>query len=337
MNRNTVDSLGAPPRRQINSLDLTLEHRPTQTTLIYQGEALLTADGAPIRDEVPQVIEVILDDLQTFPRLLLLGLQLELPSTLTCYEIHVYRRQDRDRSETEIPNWTAEDPIMNGVFQESQDTDETRIVLDFLRSSGYPASAPTSESRADWASGIWETLDAAQRAVVKALILRHSSAFTLAIGFALGGVDAKGYASAVWRVRERTDDSFRTHDAAQQFEYFERIRRDAWKAERYLTAGMDQLEVLVAKGESADLEFKTTLRKNLRTEKLDRAILGASLKSIAGFLNTEGGTLAVGITDEGEPVANLLALDELRTEDKYLSSPWNKVAGGLTAVEGARI
>jgi hypothetical protein len=51
--------------------------------------------------------------------------------------------------------------------------------------------------------------------------------------------------------------------------------------------------------ESKTLEFKSTIRFNLRTEKNDKAIEHAWLKSVAAFLNTDGGVLLIGVNDEG--------------------------------------
>ena len=51
--------------------------------------------------------------------------------------------------------------------------------------------------------------------------------------------------------------------------------------------------------ESKTLEFKSTIRFNLRTEKNDKVIEQAWLKSVAAFLNTEGGVLLIGINDDG--------------------------------------
>ena len=53
-------------------------------------------------------------------------------------------------------------------------------------------------------------------------------------------------------------------------------------------------------GESATREFKSTFRLNLQTKKQDDKITYACLKTIAGFLNTNGGSLYIGITDSGE-------------------------------------
>ena len=59
-------------------------------------------------------------------------------------------------------------------------------------------------------------------------------------------------------------------------------------------------EELIAQGESKHVEFKQTGRVNLDTKQRDPIIEQMVVKCIAGFLNAEGGTLLVGVTDSGE-------------------------------------
>lgn len=56
---------------------------------------------------------------------------------------------------------------------------------------------------------------------------------------------------------------------------------------------------LVAAGESGRVEFKTTARRNVHTGEKDARIELVIAKSIAGLLNAEGGTLLVGVADDG--------------------------------------
>jgi len=62
------------------------------------------------------------------------------------------------------------------------------------------------------------------------------------------------------------------------------------------------VDQLIAAGEGKRIEFKSTLRINLHTNQPDSTMEQACLKTIAGFLNTEGGTLIVGLADNGDPV-----------------------------------
>ena len=59
---------------------------------------------------------------------------------------------------------------------------------------------------------------------------------------------------------------------------------------------------LIEGGESAVVEFKSTGRRNLRTGAPDRAITWAVVKTLAAFMNTHGGTLLIGVDDDGQPV-----------------------------------
>ncbi len=61
----------------------------------------------------------------------------------------------------------------------------------------------------------------------------------------------------------------------------------------------DMLKQLILEGESESLEFKSTLRHNLHSNKNDKSIENAVLKTIAGFLNSQGGHLLVGVNDDG--------------------------------------
>ena len=59
---------------------------------------------------------------------------------------------------------------------------------------------------------------------------------------------------------------------------------------------------MIRAGESDTVEFKSTLRTNLHINKPDKQIEHSALKTLAGFLNTNGGTLVIGIADDGKPV-----------------------------------
>ena len=59
------------------------------------------------------------------------------------------------------------------------------------------------------------------------------------------------------------------------------------------------LRALIAKGESANLEFKSSFRWDLKENKLNRALEGVVLKTLAGYMNGGGGTLLIGVADDG--------------------------------------
>ncbi len=73
---------------------------------------------------------------------------------------------------------------------------------------------------------------------------------------------------------------------------------------------------LIHSGEGPTLEFKSTLRTNLKTGKPGKEIELAWLKGVVGFLNTDGGVLLVGVNDAGEVLG--LDADGFENEDKCL-------------------
>lgn len=78
----------------------------------------------------------------------------------------------------------------------------------------------------------------------------------------------------------------------------------------------DEILELISQGESERLEFKSTLRQNLATGKPGKEIELASLKTVAAFLNTDGGVLLVGVNDEGRVLG--LAPDNFENDDHAL-------------------
>lgn len=70
---------------------------------------------------------------------------------------------------------------------------------------------------------------------------------------------------------------------------------------------------LIAAGESQTLEFKSSARWNIRTGSPDKKIEHAIIKTVCGFLNAEGGTLLIGVDDDGHVVG--------------LENDWRSLAG----------
>lgn len=62
---------------------------------------------------------------------------------------------------------------------------------------------------------------------------------------------------------------------------------------------------LIQKGESSSLEFKSTLRVDVKTNKTEKFIEHSVIKTLAAFLNSEGGTLLIGVEDN----KNILGLE----------------------------
>lgn len=61
----------------------------------------------------------------------------------------------------------------------------------------------------------------------------------------------------------------------------------------------DDVRALVSNGEGAHLEFKSSVRRDLKTGKKSKEIELAWLKGAVAFMNSDGGTVLIGVADDG--------------------------------------
>jgi type I restriction enzyme R subunit len=119
------------------------------------------------------------------------------------------------------------------------------------------------------------------------------------------------------------------------FELYKRITDDRgfgdvlknFLFDQYLRGHRNAAE-LIKRGESKTLEFKSTLRWSLKENcKDDRGVTHAALKTIAAFLNTDGGDLLIGVSDDGSVVG--IEHDQLESDDKFMLHLAQVVRNGL--------
>ena len=79
---------------------------------------------------------------------------------------------------------------------------------------------------------------------------------------------------------------------------------------------------LIAAGESHDVEFKSTARWNLHTDKKDDRMELVIAKTVAGFLNGDGGTLVIGLDDDGHPIGLDQDLSTMKSPDHDRYELW---------------
>ena len=85
---------------------------------------------------------------------------------------------------------------------------------------------------------------------------------------------------------------------------------------RFIPLTAEAVKQMISLGESDLLEFKSTIRTNLRAGKPGKEIELAWLKSVVAFCNTEGGTILIGVNDSGEILG--LEADGFQNDDKCL-------------------
>ncbi len=148
------------------------------------------------------------------------------------------------------------------------------------------------------------------------------------LGLALGAVDyiTKPFNNDI--VKARVSAHLSNYEKTRELIRENRALRDG-KGNAFTDFDEDTLLALIAKGEGDSVEFKSTLRWNLHADRSDKSIENACLKTVAGYLNTDGGTLLVGVDDDGQVIG--LGNDHFKNEDKLLLHWVNLVKSYLGA------
>jgi hypothetical protein len=180
--------------------------------------------------------------------------------------------------------------------------------------------------------GVFQGLDSEQKAVVVFLHNVHGGSLVHALALVSGRCTPAQYAvgtlagQAVFVAMPDVDDDDlgkqaqgRDIEAKAGLAYIDAYRSG--------TAMQRLLTILKAKTESGTVEFKSTLRFDLREQRKNRAITDAVIKTIAGFLNTSGGTLVIGVSDDAEPIG--IEVDGFGSEDLFLRHLFTSVTNAL--------
>jgi hypothetical protein len=86
---------------------------------------------------------------------------------------------------------------------------------------------------------------------------------------------------------------------------------------RQLSAALEEdVRLSIARGESANLEFKSTFRWDLREKRFNRSLESVVMKTLAGYMNNQGGTLLIGVADDGSIVGLELDYSTLKKPDR---------------------
>lgn len=102
----------------------------------------------------------------------------------------------------------------------------------------------------------------------------------------------------------------------EQLDYDEFLQRRRQRIAEVIRAGFEKLSghdastlapapqrtigQVIADGESITVEFKSTARWNVHAGQPDKKMEHVILKTVAGFMNSEGGTLLIGVRDDGD-------------------------------------
>ncbi|MBW4256596.1 ATP-binding protein [Methanobacterium sp. YSL] len=104
---------------------------------------------------------------------------------------------------------------------------------------------------------------------------------------------AEEYANAGIKILKNKEDQAQI---GNYLKIFEKEVIDSYKELKELESS--ELDQYLIHGESSKLEFKSTLRWSVKGEVLDRSLETVVAKTVAGFLNSEGGVLLIGVADD---------------------------------------
>ncbi len=96
----------------------------------------------------------------------------------------------------------------------------------------------------------------------------------------------------------------------------QKVKKPAGSAPSPSVPQKSEEEKMIEVGEGSKVEFKATLRWNLHSRQFDKEVENSSLRTIVAFLNTEGGTLFIGVKDNGD--IRGLEIDKFPNDDKLL-------------------
>ena len=77
----------------------------------------------------------------------------------------------------------------------------------------------------------------------------------------------------------------------------------------------NDLDALISRGEDDGLEFKSSFRYDYRQQKVNKALEAVIMKTLAGFMNAQGGSLLIGVADDGSIVGLEHDLQTLQRKD----------------------
>jgi len=191
----------------------------------------------------------------------------------------------------------------------------------------------------DWNSfvkEIYSDLPNYQKAVVNLLSFTHSSGIVLPMLLACGYLNGLEYANGLSAIHLRfskpfSGSPFAIPQIAPGHENFlsnvplilDDVRNMAGFLVSYKPVRLKGIAGIIRKGEGYDLEFKSTLRWDLKAGKTSQQVERACLKTISAFLNSSGGILLIGVRDDGSVEG--IESDRFPNTDKFLLHLWTLI------------
>lgn len=170
---------------------------------------------------------------------------------------------------------------------------------------------------------IYKQASPAYKAAIRLLSGIHGSRVSLPMLLVMGRISPPEYSKGLLSLKSRGVSG------EEWLGRYPEILQEAQSVRDFLEAMNDDGKPergffsLIKEGEGDFLEFKSTLRWDLRAGKTNQAVERACLKTIAAFLNTSGGTLIIGVRDDASIEG--IESDRFPNEDKFLLHLWTLI------------
>jgi len=188
----------------------------------------------------------------------------------------------------------------------------------------------------EFIQGVYKGLPDYKKAVVNLLSFSHSSAVVLPVLLVENYINGMEYVNGLSAIHLRnkppeTSSPFSvpiiwinsTGYIKTVPEILDHTRNTLGFLACYKNSGKDDLKYIIDKGEDYNVEFKSTLRWDLKAGKTNQQVERACLKTISAFLNSNGGILLIGVRDDGSLEG--IESDRFPNTDKFLLHLWTLI------------
>jgi hypothetical protein len=349
--------------------DLDIAEQDGTFTLIFQGEPVLTPKGERVKHRTPHLLRHMIEEFDHQGDIGVRDNIIEEPKFFSAYALYGIQKDWIEKGEEELSTQFGEEMLRDGMLFRCAGSEvidqlyrwepvfgylnDHHLILPDL--SGHFVDDPEMYSSEDEyreakematpdaefvtkVSTLYQSLTYQQRSVVMFLHAIHHGVVLFPMVLVQGRCTPNEYASGVIAAHAMIGGVFGDVSSEDHQQMFSAYRDNARTAldylkyfDEYLSSEEEAIANEIKSGEGKNREFKSTLRWNIRAKKNDDAMTHSCLKTIAAFLNTDGGVLFIGVDDDGNSLG--LDLDNFPNEDKFLLHLFNviKQAMGDTA------
>lgn len=195
----------------------------------------------------------------------------------------------------------------------------------------------------------YDALSMVQKAAINVLSIRHKSGIVLPLMLILEIISPSEYSNSTLAAHSKNstyenentleeravDFNVKSMDLniSAPLEMVSLMHSEALKTLEFLRFFSSEhrkisvISELINRGESDNLEFKSTFRWDIRQNKKNPAIEHASLKTMAAFINSNGGDLLIGVEDDGTVLG--IETDAFPNDDKFLLHLWSLIKSSM--------